>query len=185
MAKARKKGLAALLASLFALVLAAFLCMGMPARDAHAQDETQYNVGGDGIDTPEELLLAYAGLQSGGGTIELSGNILVNLDELNFELPEYVPEDAKPDGHFNMPYDAVIDLNGHTLQVVGGLSQDADQGVAVCAFNIGQNRVNGELTKQSRRYHHSRRKPHRRFVRSFCYRPQRLLAHARGRERPI
>ena len=146
MAKARKKGLAALLASLFALVLAAFLCMGMPARDAHAQDETQYNVGGDGIDTPEELLLAYAGLQSGGGTIELSGNILVNLDELNFELPEYVPEDAKPDGHFNMPYDAVIDLNGHTLQVVGGLSQDADQGVAVCAFNIGQNRVNGELT---------------------------------------
>ena len=70
MAKARKKGLAALLASLFALVLAAFLCMGMPARDAHAQDETQYNVGGDGIDTPEELLLAYAGLQSGGGTID-------------------------------------------------------------------------------------------------------------------
>ena len=116
MAKARKKGLAALLASLFALVLAAFLCMGMPARDAHAQDETQYNVGTaeDGlINLPQELVNAInaAGKDGVSPTVTLGGNILLDLTEENAITGN------GPNGHLYLVSgyhsdELTIDLNG-------------------------------------------------------------------------
>lgn len=126
MAKARKKGLAALLASLFALVLAAFLCMGMPARDAHAQDETQYNVGTaeDGlINLPQELVNAInaAGKDGVSPTVTLGGNILLDLTEEN------AITGIGPNGHLFLMSgyhsdELTIDLNGYSLKIVTGSS---------------------------------------------------------------
>ena len=136
MKKAKVRGIAALFTALFALMLAAFLCMNVPARDVRAADETETSGTSHSVDNETELLTLFA-----GGTLKAGDTILLtNSIELDMREGGNVASESQAfGGHLALVVDVTIDLGDNTLTVKTGAPQSVeDQEVASCAINVGQ-----------------------------------------------
>lgn len=121
MDKTKLKGVAALIATAVAVILAAFLCMSFPMAEVHAA--TTY-----GVSSEKDLVyrMAYA---KEGDTIQLNASLRMDLTDADFVRETFGPKaepnkDVYLDATTELPAQSqTLDLNGHTLTIITGYTR--------------------------------------------------------------